>query len=598
VQRPAFHPDKLNTADEKTSLSMPNNHEKQPFRRSAVIIALTLLFVVLGCGQVVRAGQHHRASRSTTSEWQPGATPFQKSLHDSFSDLYDLEKVRQWVMYVLLGEFAKRDGPSSMNQLRLRELDTLHIVSSAGRVAELFREGLAELDRLPDSLGRSAFIDRDVTERARQILTLHCFKPESAFALDALGRLIALHGVCELDTWTETTIIVTFRNRWMYWIGESDTYEHTILRVGRDRSELTRLSDKAVEKAGGMPDDELAYDEDLYSYTDVGMLAESKIPEMQQQSEVSVYVNYDALNLATVNVHPLPTCYGDGRWNGKPAETESGAWNWTRLFVDIFVNRDQFTLTGGRRQSYVDLVIAYDIYRLRDSSAVRVLGETLPHRQSLIGVGENDGVVISAITAPFFTGADSCQGLYQLSFSISDGTRTAVQKLPFRIEDGHYELLMVHDTGSLSTGIPPFPRIPTSKIPDSLHLLVTVKGLPYSAADQACVGKLKVYLIDNKERSEGTVQLGDIYTSEFGDSTGATLPVPAPSDSRMPAPALIASFDLSEPRPDFYLIRRIDIPKQLANGTIVTRGTYTLWAVVTAGGETISETTMTNLRIE
>ena len=571
---------------------------KRPFFILAVLLPLEFTFAFFGCAVFHGPGYDRRASSLADPPRRPGATLFQKSLHESYEDLYDLEKVRQWVMYYLLGELAGRDGPNSAKYNLLTELDTLHVAGDAPRLADIYDEGLAELDRTPDSLGRNDFVEREVTNRARQILQLHCFKPEAICALDALGQLIALHGTCRIETWNETTMIVEFPNGWMYWVGEDAAYDHTILRVGRDRSDLTRLSNKARGKADETADEELTYDEDLYQYTDVGMLAESKIPEMEQQREVSIYVDYEPIDIATVNVHPVPTCFGDGRWNGRSVGAVEGPWDWTRLFVDIFVNRGELT-TAMENANHVDLQIDYTIYRHNDSSPVYVLGENLAYRQNLGGVGKNDGIMMRAVTAPFFTAADSCQGHYLLNLSISDGVGKAIQKVPFHIAERHYELMVIEETLDRSIGIPVCPRTPSVEAPGSLKILVPVKGLQYSESEEAYLGKLDIYLIDNRDRKQGTVRLGEMFASDFGDTTGATLAPPlSPSEEQAPPPALIASFDLKESHPDEYVKRLIQIPSSLTDGTRVKRGTYTLGALVSAGGETITEAVMNNLHVQ
>jgi len=567
-------------------------------RRPVVLLPAVLILSVLiiQCGSLPHRGS--QTARLSETIAKPGANQFERSLHSGYSDLYDLDKVRNFVKYELLRRFAERDGPNSRGDQLLEELGGLEVGRDSIRVSEIFHEGLVDLDVSwgEDSLRTTA--EDEITERARQILLYHCFRPETRYPFDALGELIVLHGTCELDSWTEMTMIVTFRNGWVYWLGEDASMDRTVLRVARHRAELTLSSPTAEEKAGvtdhGNPD----LGAESPPPMDLAAVTDSKLPEMQQQREVSVFVDYEPLVFTTINCHVVPTSFADGQWNGKLPGATEGPWDWTRLFVDFYINCDQLAAAAGSGPRIADLQITYEILRRREGQLTKATGESLQFRKSLDGVEPGDGITFRMTTLPFFTGADSCLGYHQLNLLITEANRKAVHKLPFQIERRHHDLLVTDLSAGLPAGIPRCPQIATARAGGPLTVVIPVQGLPYSEENGQYVGKVDFYLINNEKPGRGVVRVFDLWVSQFGDTTGATLPDPGETAEAAPPASLIASFSAKESSPNAYLSHTIEIPRKLSDGTSVTRGRYTLGAIVWWDRQQISEATISDLRIE
>ena len=525
-----------------------------------------------------------------------GDTPFEQSLYASYEDLYDVEKIKYYIMLDLLKGLAKNDGPNTSRYVLLEELKNLHVVYDAARVRRIFHDALLEFDRRWGSPDSNYFIDIELARRAEQIRQCGCFLPQSERYFDELGRLVARLGVYEIVALDEGGMIVAFSNGLNVTIGLDQTFEHRVVRASKTLDKLLSRRDledlKSADRTSGGKESgsfDVAEMQDSHSL---------KQDEMDSYGKVALDLGYEELDINRINLHILPTTYGNGAWNGKASDAEDSPWAWSRAFLDFFMNIRDIAARRTQDQDSLDLTIDYEIIRQTDTGGVNVAGETLLFHHVTSGTEKDDGISFRLFTLPFVSVGSQAAGDYQLNLKISDGEKAAVRKYPFTIADRLYDLLIVDIEGPQYAGIPKCPRIAESRPGKSITVLIPVRDLPYIISDSAYCATVSIYMFRNDEIKRGSVRVSDLYAFTFDDSARVELPsaIDQPVDSsniRRP----VAMIHVCQPAPQAYLTYTFEVPKSLPDGTRVRSGKYTLAAMVTSGSMRIAEAVMTDLQI-
>jgi hypothetical protein len=501
-------------------------------------------------------------------------------------------------MLDLLKGLAKNDGPNTSRYNLLEELNNLHVVNDSARVRRIFHGALLELDRQWGSPDSNYFIDVELNRRAEQIRQCGCFLPQSERYFDELGRLVARLGVYDIVALDEGGMIVAFSNGLNVTIGLDQTFEHRVVRASRSLDKILSRRDLEDLKSAGRssaPEDSGTFD--------VAEMRDSlslKLDEMDSYGKVALDLGYEELDVNRINLHILPTTYGNGPWNGQASDTKDSSWNWSRAFLDFFINFDDIAARRTQGEYRLDLTIDYEIIRQTDTGVVNVAQETLPFHHVTSGSEKDDGISFRLFTRPFTSVGPQTMGDYQLNVKISDGEKAAVRKYPFTIVDRLYDLLVVDTEGPQYSGIPKCPRISESRPGKTLTVLIPVRDLPYSQSDNAYCATVSIYMFRNDRIKKGTVRVSDLYAFAFDDSARVDLSstIDQPIDSgTTPRSVAVATFDVRQPAPRAYLTYTFEVPKSLADGSRVRSGKYTLLAMVTSGSRRIAEAVMTDLQI-
>lgn len=564
---------------------MKTNNLKKKY---SYLLMATLVFIIIlvafSCANRYMKTKHGSERDRDETIKHMGDNPFEQSLYEARNVLGYIEIIKYNIMYYLLKELAKHDGLNSTRHQFLLELQQMHVLDDSAEVMKLFTLGLIDLDEnWSENNQKNMFVDIEVTKRAEQIAAYNCFHYENKYPFDELGRLIMLHGVFILETWTSTTITVSFSNGATYIISENRFGEYIIRKAARSRDDL-----------------EVHYtDPDNREVQKISNPFESPLFILKQEGKVSTYIDYNKLEFSNINLHVIPCCFGDGRWNGKKSPQEEGPWHWSRAILDFYLNFDNIDLDKTTQGKKIELDIEYEIHRIALDSSVKKASEILHYQQELQNINKSDGLFFRVFTLPFYTDHDTTWGDYQLNLKVTSKDKKHITKYAFPVYDKQYELLVLDNQPVNISGIPLCQRIPTVEPGEQVNILIPIKNLPTSEQSGRYNARINFYLANNKYFHKGKVIVDSIKTYKIIDSSDTLHPIiDYPESSTFSPKSFIASFDINETNPDNYLIYNLTIPEKWSDNTQVTRGSYTLAALVTHHNQIIGEAIINNLKIE
>ncbi|MDD3732402.1 MAG: hypothetical protein PHU88_08530, partial [candidate division Zixibacteria bacterium] len=354
-----------------------------------------------------------------------GDNPFEQSLYETWGIFSRVESIQYFIMYTLLKELAAHDGLNSPKHQFLLELQEKHVLDDATEVLTIFNLSLLDLDEnWSDNNRKNMFVEYEAPKRAEQIAAYNCFHIEKKYPFDELGRLIMLHGVFVLEKWTGNSLTVSFNNGASYILLDSFG-EHKIFKAARSCDDLQNQKQQ-----------------------------DSKIFIMKQESKVNTFIDYDKLEFSNINLHVIPCCYGDGRWNGKKSPQEEGPWHWHRVFLDFYLNLDNVSWGKSSYGQKVEFDINYEIHHITLDSSIIIASETLHYQQELQNINKNDGLFFRVFTLPFYTDHDTTRSDYQLNLKVISKEKKFITKYAFSVQDKQYELLVLDTMPTNVSGIP------------------------------------------------------------------------------------------------------------------------------------------------
>jgi hypothetical protein len=506
------------------------------------------------------------------------STVFERSLCEAEGDPLALEKVRICVMRALIRDLARRRGPASEPALVLKRLDSCDFTRDSSRVQELLHRGMLELDYgwIGDSV---TLMDQEITNRAASILQFRCFNPNDTNHLDELGKLIALHGPCKLETWTETTLTVSFNDGTTCFLVEDEFNVRKVTLTATSYEEMIAMQSMPPRSPGSA----LSLDAEADTHKTL----------VNQRRFIDIPVDFAPLDFAGVYLHILPTDSLGRPLNAQAAGSANSRWDYRSAYLDCFVNLDEFADGHGKAPDSLILDVEYAIERC-PAGGTSPVSEKLAFRQPW--PQGNKGLTFRLCTRPIKCPDDDDPVDYEATVRVVNQGRTMIRKFPFRVEPASYELLVARNGGENDSAMPVCERKATARIGAPIDLLVPLVNLPGSSEQGAFCCNLDLYLIPEGEPYPGSVTVGPSYPLK--DSADVP-PGLAESYSR-PAisPYIISSREICLAQPNAYSSQTVTIPRQYAGGGRVRRGNYLLGGYITAGGEYHSQVQMTRLTLE
>jgi hypothetical protein len=509
-------------------------------------------------------------------------TEFERSLCEADGSPYALEKVSMIVRISLISDLALRHGPASEPALVLKQLDSCDVTRDSVRVQQLLERGMLELDYgwAGDS---TTSMDEDILERAASIIRLACYNPNSPGHLDELGKLIALHGPAKLESWTETTLTVSFRDGTTHYLEEDYFNDRRIRASARSYEHLSAELSKT-----GEPDD--------VDWAAASMDMQQAVHKTvaDQRRVIDIPVDFIPLEFAGVYLHVLPTDSLGRPLNGQPAAPTGMPWEFRCAYLDCFLNLDEFRNRNGTTPDSLLLDLVYTIERSSDGNGPLV-SETLPFHMKWPPAG-NEGLSFRICTRPIRCPIEEEPVDFELSLRADYQGRTIIRKFPFSVEPASHELLVARNSGSKDAAMPLCQRTSSARIGSEIDLLVPLVNVPPSSGNRDFRCQLDLYLVPEREPNAGNVTVGPAYPLK--DSTDTPPGFAVSYDSLTISPYLICSREIRLAHPNAYSGQTVRIPRKYSDGAKIKRGNYLLAGDISVDGRYHSRVWMTRLTLE
>jgi hypothetical protein len=509
------------------------------------------------------------------------STEFERSLCEAEGDAYAVAKVRLCVKKALIEDLAKRQGPASEPALVLRQLDSCDVTRDSVRVRQLIDRGMLELDYGWDKDSITA-MDQEITERAESMIRFACYNPNNPRHFDELGTLIVRNGPCQLESWTETTLTVSFKDGTTLFLTEDAYGDRWIRATAPSYEQLKR---------------------DLTPTGDTGDTARAiRSPEMRtalhqtyvdERREIDIPVDYIPLDFAGVYCHVLPSDSLGRPLNAQAVGSAAPRWDYRCAYLDCFVNLDEFADGHGKAPDSLIMDIEYAIER-SPADGAPLVSEKLPFRLPWPGMG-NEGLIFRICTKPIRSYADDTTN-YELSVRADNQGRTMIHKFPFRVAPADYELVTAQNGGDKNTAFPVCERKATAKIGFKVNLLVPLVDIPASGETGGHCCRLDLYLIPEKAPRPGSVTVSRSYP--LRDSTVIPPELVGMPDRQAISPYMISSREICLSQTNAYSGQTVNIPRQYPGGGKIKRGNYLLGGYVSVDGKYHSQVLMTRITLE
>ncbi len=160
-------------------------------------------------------------------------------------------------------------------------------------------------------------------------------------------------------------------------------------------------------------------------------------------------VPWDEALEISLSSYTFPCNLSDNPWR-----TPEGDWPMTRAGIEARLNLEDVSVERKSDSAFVEVLFEYEVCRAGSGKVVSA-GRFQADSIDVTGASKQDGIYLSMLSNPFSTAGEEDEGAYKLSLKATSGEKVTVKNVPFNVEQGVCEFIILDEEQPVSShGVP------------------------------------------------------------------------------------------------------------------------------------------------